>query len=300
MTNLHSLLFIFALFLGALPAAAATVLATNGEVTVTSDDFEAEMLRMPKEQRHEFRASGQRIAKVVENLLTTKTLAAAARKNGIDRNPLVRQEIELNAEKVLARWERERLEEAIVVPDLSKRAREVFLANPGKYTIPAYYRTSHILVDMKCRTREAALARASEARKEVLGGLDFAAAVARYSDDPTAARNKGNLDAMPAEGLVPEYIEAVRKLKPGELSEPVVTQFGVHVIRLVETTPAVARRFEEVQAVIVEELRQEFLRTKSDEISAGIRTDPAIKVNSEAIDALKTRVGAPPEAAKPR
>jgi len=302
MTFERPLRFLIALTLAyaAAPAAATTVLATNGEVSVTTDDFEAEMLRIPKAQRFEFRASAQRLAKMVESILITKTLAAAARKNGTDRDPLARKEIELNADKVLARWERERREEAIQVPDLSRRAREIYLANPDKYSIPASYHTSHILIDTKCRSRDAAFARAAEARREILAGMDFAAAVARFSDDPTAPRNKGDLGFLAADQLAAEFAQAAAGLKPGELSEPVQTQFGVHIIRMVEARPRQPRRFEDMKGAIVDELRQEYVRLKSDEIMNAIRADPAIKVNSQAIDALKTQVGPPADATKPR
>jgi parvulin-like peptidyl-prolyl isomerase len=265
-------------------------------VSVTAEDFEAEMLRIPKEQRFEFRASAQRIGTVVENLLVTKTLAAAARKSGIDQAALTKREIELTAEKVLARLERERLEEAIQVPDLSKRAREIYLASPSKYAIPANLHTQHILVDTKCRTRDAAFARAAEARKEILAGLDFGEAAMRYSDDAVANRNKGDLGAMSAERLAREYAEVAEKLKPGELSEPVATQFGVHIIKMVAIIPAKPRSFDEVKDQIIAELRQDYLRGKSAEITTRIRTDPAIKINVEAMDALKTQIATPPAA----
>jgi parvulin-like peptidyl-prolyl isomerase len=284
----------------ALPSTASPVLATNGQVSVTAEDFEAELLRIPKEQRFEFRASAQRIGKLVENILVNKALAAEARKQGLDKAVLAQREMELAAEKVLARLERERLEEAIQVPDLSKRARELYLANPGKYAIPASYHTQHILVDTRCRTRDAAMARAAEARKEIVAGLDFAEAVKRYSDDSVAARTQGDIGLLSADRLAPEYAAAAGKLKPGELSEPVQTQFGFHIIKLVAATPSKARRFEEVRDEITAELRQDYLRAKSEEITTRIRSDPAIKINVEAMDALKTQIPAPAAASMSR
>lgn len=293
MRSFRSPLICVALMALALPSAASPVLATNGEVAVTAEDFEAELQRIPKEQRFEFKASPQRIGTVVESLLVTKALAAEARKQRLDRNNLAQREMELAAEKVLARLERERLQDAIQVPDMAKRARELYLANPGNYAIPASYHTQHILVDTKCRTREAALARAAEARKEILAGLDFAEAVKRYSDDSVANRTLGDIGLLSADRLAPEYAEAAGKLKPGELSQPVQTQFGVHVIKLIAAVPAKPRRFEEVKEEITAQLKQDYLRAKAEEITLRIRSDPAIKINVEAMDALKTQIPAP-------
>jgi peptidyl-prolyl cis-trans isomerase D len=78
----------------------------------------------------------------------------------------------------------------------------------------------------------AARERAREIRQEVLDGADFADVAARESADSTSRVNGGDLGETPRGRFVREFEAAALALRPGQLSEPVETQFGWHVIRL--------------------------------------------------------------------
>jgi len=60
---------------------------------------------------------------------------------------------------------------------------------------------------------------------------NFAAMVAKYSTDPTAAQNKGYLGVFPRSAMIPAFSAATASLKPGEISQPVETQYGFHIIQ---------------------------------------------------------------------
>ncbi|MSQ04186.1 MAG: hypothetical protein EXR71_20240 [Myxococcales bacterium] len=101
------------------------------------------------------------------------------------------------------------------------------------------FAASHILVAFATamhappkvtRTREEARTRAIEVRKKLTDGADFASLAAELSDDSTAARG-GSLGSFQVGKMVQPFEDAVRALKPGEVSEPVETPFGFHVIR---------------------------------------------------------------------
>ena len=101
------------------------------------------------------------------------------------------------------------------------------------------FAASHILVAFATamhappevtRTRDEARARAAEVRKKLTEGADFIAIAAEISDDTTAKRG-GSLGSFEAGKMVQPFEDAVRALQPGELSEPVETPFGFHVIR---------------------------------------------------------------------
>ncbi|GIW71364.1 MAG: hypothetical protein KatS3mg102_0906 [Planctomycetota bacterium] len=84
------------------------------------------------------------------------------------------------------------------------------------------------------RTEAEARARIAEIRQQLEAGADFAELARRYSDDPSAAQNGGDLGHFTREQMVPAFAEAAFKLRVGELSQPVRTPFGYHLIQRYE------------------------------------------------------------------
>jgi len=87
----------------------------------------------------------------------------------------------------------------------------------------------------------AALQRAREVRQEILDGADFADVAARESADSTSRVNGGDLGETPRDRFVPAFEAAALALRPGQISEPVETQFGWHVIKLESRTDSTFR-----------------------------------------------------------
>ena len=78
------------------------ILIESDQVRITGLDLEADLMRIPPELRAEVLSSKARIAKLLENVLINKTLAARARSAGIDREPMMAKQIEMAADKLLA------------------------------------------------------------------------------------------------------------------------------------------------------------------------------------------------------
>ncbi len=79
-----------------------------------------------------------------------------------------------------------------------------------------------------------AQAKIEEVRQKLQAGETFADLARRYSEDPGTAVNGGDLGCFKSGQLVPEFEEAARLLKPGQISEPVLTPYGYHLIELRE------------------------------------------------------------------
>src|SRR4029079_10249195 len=113
------------------------VLVKTSRVTLTRADFDVELANVPAGLRHEFAASGDRLSKVMNSLLETKTLAAEARAQGLDKDPDVQARIAAQIDRVLAIARSEQIErEADAAFERRReefvgRAREIYLVDKG-------------------------------------------------------------------------------------------------------------------------------------------------------------------------
>ena len=147
----------------------------------------------------------------------------------------------------------------------------------GPATSVVQARVSHILLRPTASLNEAAaVARLSELRKRILSGqTSFEAAAKEFSQDGSAAQG-GDLGwSMPGQ-FVPEFEAAVEKLQPGELSEPLISRFGAHLIQLRErksTALSGREQREAVRAVLRDKKYDEAFLTWSRELRARAYVD---------------------------
>jgi len=121
------------------------------------------------------------------------------------------------------------------------------------------FNASHILV----ATQE----EANDVKDLVAGGADFAETAGEYSTGPSGP-NGGNLGWFGAGMMVAPFEEAVMALEVGDLSDPVETQFGWHVIILNETRQTALPTLESLRAELTSEIQEVTLTTKLEELSS--------------------------------
>lgn len=273
-----------------------TILASNATVKVTKADFDAEMSRIPETERFEFLLSRPRIAMLLENILVNKVLAQEAVELKIDQNPLVKDEILNQTEKVLAKYRAQRILQQTNLRDFNSAAREAYLADPKKSVKPARYKPWHILVSLVGRDKATAQKRAQEARARVLKGDSLEEIAKEYSDDPSVKKNDGILDlSEPTEFEIP-FADAIKKMKPGDTSDVVETRFGFHVIYLLEYLPEEKISYELMKPILLEEARLAYLKSSLDNHLNRIKLDPNLKIDADALDVIRPRI---PENVKP-
>lgn len=272
------------------PIAQDTVLASNEKVKVTKADFDAEMNRIPESEQFEFLMSRTRIAALLENILINKVLAKDAIEQKLDQNQKVKDEILNQTEKVLAKYRGQQLLRESKLIDFSAAAKEAYLVNPKKSVEPARYKPWHTLISVVGRTREAARERANEVRRKALAGEDLAALAKEYSDDPGSKNKGGELNLSLADEYEVQFANALKKMKPGDVSDVVETRFGLHVIYLMEFLPEKKMSFESIRPTLLEEARLEYLKSNYDNYLNRIRLDPNLKVDAEALDAIRPKI----------
>lgn len=126
------------------------------------------------------------------------------------------------------------------------------------------FHAAHILLE----SEEDAL----DVKKELDAGADFATLAKERSTGPSGP-NGGDLGWFATGRMVPEFEEAVLALKSGEVSAPVETQFGWHVILLHDRRKTEAPEFEEVRGQLSEELRQTAVEARVNELTAAAEID---------------------------
>jgi peptidyl-prolyl cis-trans isomerase C len=270
----------------------------NPDVKVPEEEINAYYLGHPKEfddflqgnPRAAQNAQGPQRDELKKQLGEFKVVADRARKDGLDREDLTRLQILLTRSQALA---------GAYLGDLQKNADK--LVADGD--VDQYYKdhpndfdevhVRHILISTqpkpdaeddsdakdskdkkpaekpKTLTKDEARKKAEDLLARARKGEDFAKLAKENSDDPGSKDKGGEYDFFGHGKMVPEFEKAAFALKPGEISEPVETQFGYHIIKLEERRAAASPDTDQkVRQQIVDKLKQDKLEAKIDEITA--------------------------------
>lgn len=154
--------------------------------------------------------------------------------------------------------------------------RNYYAANQDKYQSKKAH-VAHILLrtnqKMSDEERQALLTRAHEAYSRATSGEDFAALVQEYSDDKLSAKNDGDLGWVKEGAIDPAFTKKAFELKKGEISEPIVTSFGFHVIKVLDEAQIITQPFEAVSGNIRYELRQQAKQAEMERLRGLIKID---------------------------
>lgn len=162
------------------------------------------------------------------------------------------------------------LKAGITVSD--KDLRDYYEQNASRFGTPEERHAAHILVKAEksapAAERDKAKARAqallAEARKNPAG---FAELAKKNSEDPGSKDQGGDLGFFTREAMVKPFSDAAFALKPGELSDVVESDFGFHVIKLLEVRGGQKKSFEEVRAQIEDEVKRQLAQRKYAEVA---------------------------------
>ncbi len=183
---------------------------------------------------------------LLDQVIDGRALVAEARKTGLDKDPAVQRQVTEAEDRALQTAVLSK-QVGPTVTDAAVRARydQEVAGKPGEEEVHA----KHILVDSE--------ADAKKIITQLKGGADFAALAKQYSKDPSGAQQGGDLGYFKQDEMVPEFATAAFALKPGEYSQtPVHSQFGWHVILLVDRRRAEPPSYDQAR----DELRQKMIQ----------------------------------------
>ena len=132
----------------------------------------------------------------------------------------------------------------------------------AQFTQPEERQASHILITVAANASAAEKTVAEDKARKVLqeakqNPANFAQLAKQYSQDPGSASQGGDLGLFARGAMVKPFEDAAFKMTPGEISEPVRSDFGYHIIKLVAVKPAENRALQEVHNEIVQALKKQ-------------------------------------------
>ena len=279
------------------PMAPDTVLADNGVARVTRADYDLELTRLPPEVRGGFATSEKRVVDLINRLLVTKTLAVQADKAKLLDEPETARRLAAEMERIksqlmLAKVERDAAAAFDANPaPYEARARDLYAMDPRKFEVGAEVSASHILFATPPHSVDEAHRLAAEARAQIVAGADFEKVARERSEDPSAKQNGGKLGFFRRGQMDGQFEGAAFALtKVGEISPPVETAYGVHLIRLDGRKEAQRQTFDQAKPRIMAEQRQQYINAAKEAYSDTLRTEAFKATDMQKVDAMVIKV----------
>ncbi|MDO4594111.1 MAG: peptidylprolyl isomerase [Tissierellia bacterium] len=196
---------------------------------------------------------------VAKELVNRRLLLEEAKKEELDQAPAFKQMLKKQEDELLTSYKMQKLFEGIEVSD--QEAKEYYQQHKELFKAKATFHAKHILVKEEDK--------AKEIKQKIDDGSSFEDLAKEYSLDG-AAKNGGDLGEFPEGTMVNEFEEALKKMNEGEISNPVKTQFGYHLIKLVSKKDASIYEYDEIKDSLKNQLiamkRQEIYLNKTKEL----------------------------------
>jgi len=143
--------------------------------------------------------------------------------------------------------------------------RTAYNQNLDRYRTPESVKVRHILIKTNDKPKEELPkleAKANDILKQLRGGADFAALAKQYSEDPGSKDKGGVYESVVRGQMVPAFEQAAFNRKPMELGDLVKTEYGLHIVQVLEKQPAKVKPFEEVKTEIATERKRDTVYTR--------------------------------------
>lgn len=187
---------------------------------------------------------------LTDEMVNQEIILEDAYKNKLDEEDEFQNELSLVKDNMLKNYAMHKIFESVKPTEADLKS--YYEDNKEVISPQKTYTASHILVDDEDK--------ANQVYNEIQSGLDFKEAAKKYSKDPSAASG-GSLGTFPKGVMVKEFQDGLDSLEVGEISKPVKSQFGYHLIYLEDINNEEAKAFDEVK----EQVYQTYLMVKRQE-----------------------------------
>lgn len=264
----------------------AETLVREGGVELTRKDvIWAIQEHVPSAHRQELLTNETRMRDFIAQLFATRRLAKDAL--AVDLSEHEQWRISNAAERLRVQIYLDALVSNISDTTLENAALESYIAHPDRLKTPERIRVRHILLSTEERPEDAARQLAEELLERLEKGESFEEMALQYSDDESVSDNKGDLGFFERGRMVGSFEEAAFGLnQASELVGPVKTEFGFHIIQLIERKPAVLPPFEEVREQLMNAERGRLRRTLTAREYERVGALPGIEADQAKIQKL--------------
>jgi peptidyl-prolyl cis-trans isomerase C len=233
------------------------VILTVGDEKMTVGEYEKFIDTLPDQYKAAARGPAKR--QVVEHLVDLKVMAHEATKRKLDQDPAYKAQLAFQAENLLAGTLYREMSTSLKIDEADLRKyydehKSEYESAQAKHILIRFKGSSVPKGDKPELSEEEALAKAKALRVRLVAGEDFATMAKAESDDSGSGKNGGDLGSFSHGHMVKPFEDAAFALPIGQVSEPVKTQFGYHLI-LVQKHEI--KTFDEVRAEIEKKLRPE-------------------------------------------
>lgn len=220
------------------------VLAKIGNQTVTEADLNEMADAVPERFRPLYTTPEGR-KKTLDYIVNVYVLAAEAQKQGLDKAPEIQKLIDFTRKDLLARLYLDKMTKDVPAPS-EQEAKDFYENNKSQFTTPESLHLHHILVKTEKE--------AKDVLKKLEKGEKFADVASQVSICPSKGEG-GDLKWMPKGSLLPEIEEVAFNMKNGQITGPVKTKFGFHLLFVEDRRPPQENSYDQVKDYIVEQLK---------------------------------------------
>ncbi len=251
-------------------AQAAELAKVNGQ-SISDKDLKTALSGLNEAQRQNVLKDGNTRRQVLNSLIEQEVLVAEAAREKLDQDQEYKDAV--------AAFRRNFLANRILQKNLGAKmtesaAKKYYESNKRRYSTDQVH-AMHILVSDETQAKDLV-------KKAKEPNADFQAMAEKFSKDPSAKNNRGDLGFFGRDRMVSEFTDAAFEAGVGEVVGPVKTSYGYHVIKVIEKKAGKPMTYEEVELRVKNDLRQELTQT----YLAGLKKQAKIQVNDKAIDSL--------------
>ncbi|GAA6150593.1 hypothetical protein NBRC116587_00120 [Pseudoteredinibacter isoporae] len=264
-------------------------------ISVTADDIDNYIeTRLPEADKFRIMARPGFLKETIENIYSIRALSKEAKTNQRLNHDLLNWVALMEKDRANMKAQMLDLSQRDLdrTPDWEARAKETYLAENERFATPELIQAAHILIKPVERSHEEALVFAKELRSRAIAGENFTELAVENSEDKSVGRNQGNLGEFGRGRMVKEFEQAAFALeKVGDISDVVKSQFGYHVIKLLDKKPASKQPFDEVKGGIIAELQAVQEKAFIERLVTNMRTEAASSIDKEQMDKLIVKYG---------